>query len=105
MEAAYHKALIREFEARRIPYGHEVELPLHYKGAPLGASFRADFHCGDVVLEVKALPATGFRERLQTMHYVRATQARVGLLLNFGARRLGVERVDRASVPLVASIP
>jgi GxxExxY protein len=95
LEAAYHRALIYEFEDRGIEFRHEVDVPLYYKdGRPLGVPFRADFVCGDVIVELKALPAIGHHEARQVRHYVSATGLRVGLLLNFGTRLLQVERFE-----------
>ncbi len=36
LEAVYHEALIEEFMARRIPFLHELPVPVHYKGKRLG---------------------------------------------------------------------
>ena len=94
MEKAYHRALARELGMRGIPYTTEVEVPLIYKGEELGVPFRADFVCGDVILEIKAIPCLGPEEYRQLSHYVVSTQSRAGLLLNFGTPSLGFERFD-----------
>ena len=102
MEAAYNRALCRELQARCISFAREVDVPLIYKGESLGVPFRVDILCDDVILELKALPTTGPQEYRQLCHYVLGTGCRAGLLLNFGAPRLQVERFD---LPIQSSIP
>ncbi|MES2154245.1 MAG: GxxExxY protein [bacterium] len=73
-----------------------MPLPLSYRGHLLGVPFRADVVCGGrLLLELKALPAVGARERRQTLHYLKATGLPVGLILNFGEHVLRIERVAR----------
>src|SRR5690349_3294818 len=83
LEAVYHRALAQEFEARGIPAIHEQEVPVAYKGRPLGAPYRADFVCfGEVIVEVKAKRDLSEPDRNQVIHYLKATRLRTGLLLN-----------------------
>jgi GxxExxY protein len=94
VEAAYKRALAFELEERTIPFQEEVALPLVYRGKPLGAVFRADLVCeGRLLLELKALPQVGLKERRQVVHYLKATGLPLGLLLNFGEPSRHVERV------------
>lgn len=94
LESVYHEALIRELEARGIPYEAEVELMIDYKGETLLTFFRADLICyGDIVVELKALGSIGGPEEAQLLNYLKATGIERGLLLNFGAPRLEVKRM------------
>lgn len=92
LEAVYAKALSVEFVERHIPFRPEVAIPIHYRGRNLGAEYRADFVCGDIVVELKAISDIGPAQRSQVLHYLKATGYATGLLLNFGAGRLGFER-------------
>ena len=93
LEGVYHEALAIEFELREIPYIHEVDLPISYKGRPLQKIYRADFVCfTDIVVELKALSAIGGTEKAQVINYLKATNFDRGLLLNFGAASLQYER-------------
>lgn len=108
LELAYHRALRMEFEERKIPHLSEVEMGLSYKGRDLGVTWRADLLCfGDLVVELKAVPALGRRERAQLRHYVVCTGQTRGLLLNFGSPSLEFERVtaDRAHPLVYDDIP
>ena len=110
LELAYRQALAREFVERGIPFEAEVNVPLIYRGEPLGVPFRVDFVCfGDVMVEVKALPDLGRRERSQLIHYLRSSGYERGLLLNFGTdilqieRAVGPNRLAKLSLDSVAS--
>jgi GxxExxY protein len=93
LEPVYHSALEVEFERLGVPFGREVELPVYYKGLPLGVSYRADFVCfGDVLVELKALDRLTKRESAQIVHYLAASRLNRGLLFNFGASSLQYKR-------------
>ena len=93
LEGVYHEALAIEFALREIPYIHEVDLPISYKGRPLQKIYRADFVCfTDIVVELKALSAIGGTEKAQVINYLKVTNFDRGLLLNFGAASLQYER-------------
>lgn len=94
LEDVYHQALAIEFEMRNIPFLHEVDLPISYKGRFLSKRYRADFVCFEnVIVELKALPRLSGVERAQVINYLRATNYARGLLLNFGAASLQYERL------------
>lgn len=93
LEVVYHEALMIEMEKRGIPFLHEVELPVYYKGQQLKAIYRADFICyGEIVVELKALSRPSGKEEAQIIHYLKATHREIGLLLNFGAPSLQYKR-------------
>ena len=93
LEAAYHEALAIEMANRGIPFAHEVELPIHYKGQQLETLYRADFICcEEVIVELKALKQLSSLEEAQILNYLKATSLNIGLLLNFGAKSLEYKR-------------
>jgi GxxExxY protein len=93
LQAVYHEALVVEFELRGIPFKHELELPIHYKGRRLDCLYRADFVCFEsIVVELKALKELGGVEESQIINYLKATKHTRGLLINFGNQRLQSKR-------------
>ena len=93
LDAVYHKALMLEFGLRKIPFRHEVELPVVYKGITLDVGYRPDFVCFDeLIVELKALSAVDGMEHAQVLNYLKASSYRKGLLLNFGGRSLAYKR-------------
>jgi GxxExxY protein len=96
LEAVYHSALSLEMYDRCIPFRHEVELPVLYKGRVLDCRYRADFVCFDgVIVELKAMDAIGSIELAQVMNYLKATGFERALILKFGAPVLDFKRVVR----------
>jgi GxxExxY protein len=64
----------------------EKPLPVWFKGHQI-VKFRADLVVASaVIVEVKARPEIDPFNRAQILHYLKATDLEVGLLLNFGRR-------------------
>jgi GxxExxY protein len=94
LEAVYQRALAVEFAQRSIPFVHEAELPVFYKGCRLDCSYRADFVCYEgVIVELKAIRAITGVEEAQLLNYLKATGIGRGLILNFGLPRLQFKRL------------
>ncbi len=93
LEMVYQEALQHEFEVYGLPYAREVALPIKYKGQLLVCSYRADFICfSKIIVELKALAHLSGIEEAQLLNYLKATQLKRGLLLNFGTYRLEYTR-------------
>ena len=94
LEPVYQAALQVEFDRRGIVYRREVDVPVLYKGEPLGCSYRADFARNDtIIVELKALPRIGNIEQAQVINYLKATGLRRALILNFGSASLERKRI------------
>ena len=84
LEAVYQECLEIEFELQRLPARSQVELPLRYKQRPLKKGYTPDFICYDaIVLEIKAVTELTDVFRAQVLNYLKATNMRLGLLVNF----------------------
>ena len=93
LEPAYQAALDLEFGMRGIPHDRQVEMPIHYKGIPLGVHYRADFVCfGAILVELKAMDNMTSHEEAQVINYLAASGIGRGILLNFGNRSLQFKR-------------
>jgi GxxExxY protein len=91
-EVFYQRALQKELAARDLDAAREVEIDVYYKGERLGTK-RVDFLVGEVMLEIKAKSQLDPQDFVQTLSYLRASGCRIGLLLNFGTRRLEYRRL------------
>ncbi len=68
-------------------------MPISYKGKDVG-SRRVDFLVEDnISVEIKALTKLEDVHLSQAMNYLEAYNLEVGLLINFGARRLEFKRL------------
>ena len=75
-----------EFDGAGMGYKHQVRLPAYYKGRLLG-EYRIDFIIEDlVVVEIKSVERMKPVFEAQLITYLRASQKRVGLLINFNSR-------------------
>jgi GxxExxY protein len=93
-EEVYEKALFAELINRQIPVENQFPVDV-FDGEVYLARFYLDLYVAEqVVIEVKAFshPLTN-DELAQVINYLKATQAPVGLLFNFGRRRLETRRV------------
>jgi GxxExxY protein len=85
LEAVYQECLAMEFAAQDIPFRSQCELGLSYKGRLLKQKYVPDFMCFDkIVVEIKALAALTDLHRAQLQNYLKATDYKLGLLVNFG---------------------
>ena len=97
LELVYRTALIRELTAQAIPFHHEKEIAVSYKGLILPVAFRVDFLCyGTTIVELKAKPDIGGAEEAQTLNYLRASGLSKALLINFGESSLSYRRFVRS---------
>ena len=95
MEVVYKDAMEIEFSDNTMKYYREQELPIVYIGRKLKRTFFADFILFDnIIVEVKT-NADGISEDAiaQTLNYVKASGNRLGLIINFGKRKLEYKRV------------
>ena len=96
LESAYELALERELGLRKVSVRRQVAVPLEYKGVALGDGFRIDLLVDDaLVIEVKAVDRLQPIHEAQLLTYLKLTDKRLGLLINFNERTLkeGVKRV------------
>jgi len=94
LEIVYKDALEYEFKKRNIPYEREKEYPVKYKDAILPHKFYADFVVRDkIIIEVKAKSDFAKEDIAQTINYLRLSNCRLGLLVNFGTPSLQYKRV------------
>lgn len=85
-EYVYQDALEIEFKRMGIPYEREKRLKVYYDGIELQHDFYADFVCYDcIIVELKAVAELQDVHKAQVRNYLRATNMRLGIVLNFGA--------------------
>ena len=94
LEAVYQEAFEIELINQNIPYEREKVLTIFYKKEKLKREFTADFFCfGKIIVELKALSSLDGNHQAQLLNYITATNTKVGLLINFGAKSLEYKRM------------
>jgi GxxExxY protein len=86
LESTYAEALIVALQESGMGTAREVPVPVWFRGKKIG-QYYADLIVEDVILlELKAVRTLESVHEAQLLHYLRATEIEVGLLLNFGLR-------------------
>jgi len=91
----YTRTLCHELETNDIRYENQISVPILYKGNKLG-DHRLDLLVeGLVIVELKAAERIEPVFRAQLLSYMKLTEKKVGLLINFNVPVLkdGVTRV------------
>ena len=95
VESVYEEAMAIELRLRGISFERQKRINVPYKGHSIGEG-RLDFFVEDtLVVELKAAEKLLVIHQAQLMSYLKATQCRLGLLINFHERLLkdGIRRV------------
>jgi GxxExxY protein len=96
LESTYQACLQYELIKRGLAVAVQVGLPVVYEEVKIQVGYRLDLVVNDaVIVELKAVEAIHPTHRAQLLSYLRLSNKRVGLLLNFNVRRLkdGIYRV------------
>ena len=96
LESAYEACLAQELQSRSIPVEQQVPLPVSYKGTAIELGYRIDLVVDRVlIVEVKAVRSLARIHEAQLLSYLKLSDRKVGLLINFHVRYLkdGVKRM------------
>ena len=94
LEAVYQECLEKELCAKGVPFISQPELTLNYKGQRLQQTYKPDLICYDqIILELKAVKEISPEHKAQVINYLKATNLKLGLLINFGSHpKVQIER-------------
>lgn len=95
LESAYQACLCHELKLRNLDFVQQIELPISYKGVNLDCGYRIDVMVSNrVVIELKSVQEILPVHEAQLLTYMRLTNVRVGLLINFNVAILkkGIKR-------------
>ena len=85
LEPVYQECLSFEFQHRAIPAVGKHRLLLKYKQHQLDSTYQPDFVCYEkIIVELKSIKVLTDIERAQVHNYLKATNYKLGLLVNFG---------------------
>jgi GxxExxY protein len=96
LETVYEAVLTRELERRGLQVRRQVPIPVIWDDLQFDEGFRADLIVEDkVIVELKSVERTAPVHGKQLLTYLRLSEKRLGLLVNFGERLIkdGIRRV------------
>jgi GxxExxY protein len=102
LESVYEKCLLIEFGKAGLKAESQKPIEVFYEGKSVG-QFVADIVVEDtVILELKSVRRLIQSHEVQLVNYLVATGKPVGLLINFGPKKVDVKRKLR-NLPVVSS--
>jgi GxxExxY protein len=93
VEKPYENALVVEFQLRGIPFRQQPIFDVFYKGNKVGVFVPDLVTFEAVVVDTKVIDKITDHERGLMLNYLRITNLRVGIILNFKHRKLEWERL------------
>lgn len=96
LESTYEECLCHELEFRGISFERQKSIPLLYKGKELNCGYRMDIIVENkVIVELKSVDSFSPIHGVQLLTYLRLTNNKVGLLINFNVSVLknGLKRI------------
>ncbi len=96
LESVYKECLFYELRKSRLSVEKEKPYPLIYEEVKLDCGFRADLVIENrVIVEIKCVDALNDIHKAQLLTYLRLSECKLGLLLNFKMPQLreGIKRV------------
>jgi len=96
LESVYETVLEHELKRRGLHVSRQTSIPIRYRDIHFDEGFRADLIVEDkVILELKSVESTAPVHRKQVLTYLKLTDLKLGLLINFGSRLIkdGITRL------------
>jgi len=92
-EGIYESALAKEFEDRGIKYERQKLIAVYYKNEKVG-EYRLDMVVEEkIILELKAVSELNKLFAAQLLSYLKATNLKLGILINFGTIKVEYQRI------------
>ena len=86
LESVYEQAMLIALSEAGLHVARQLPITVHFRGQVVG-EFRADIMVNNqVIVEIKAARTIESAYEAQIMHYLRATDVEIGLLMNFGPK-------------------
>ncbi len=96
LESVYQELYVFKLRERGLSVETEVHLPVVYEGKQFSSTFRIDILVEKkVVIELKSVETVLPVHKKQLLTYLRLSELKLGLLVNFGSAYIkdGIERV------------
>lgn len=85
--------MIAELEVREIPFETQRSITVLYREKMIGTYYLDLVVDGKIIIELKAVASLNDLFKQQLLSYLKATGLRLGILINFGSRRVEYIRI------------
>ncbi|MBU3901121.1 GxxExxY protein [Patescibacteria group bacterium] len=92
-EKHYQKAVEIKLKELKIPYQREAKVNIEFNGEELGEFFIDFIIDGKIILELKRIWKITADDIKQVLRYLKATNLKLGIIVNFRHQRLESRRV------------
>ena len=96
LESVYEEALLYDLQELGLKVKRQLALPFQYKNIQFDRGYRIDLLVEDkVIVEIKSVEILASVHFAQTLTYLRLSEKKLGLLINFNSKILkeGIHRV------------
>ena len=96
LESTYEQCLAHELRTANIPFQLQYPLPVEYKEINLDCGYRVDLLVDNsIIVELKSVDSLLPIHDAQLLTYMRLTQIKIGLIINFNVKLLktGIKRM------------
>ena len=95
LENVYEVILAKLLAQKGLHVQRQVSIPIEFEGEYFEEGFRVDlFVEGKVIIELKSVEKISLAHKKQLLTYLKLTNTKLGLLLNFGAAVM-IDGIDR----------
>ncbi len=89
LESAYEACLIYELRLRKLKVETQKPMPIFYKDVMLDCGYRVDLIVeNQVIVEIKSVSALALIHEAQLLSYLKLSDCKIGLLINFNVKML-----------------
>ncbi len=92
LEKVYENALMVLFEKNEIPAQQQAPVRVYFEGKVVGDYYADILVDNKIILELKAVDKILDAHRAQVLNYLRATELRLAMILNFAKKSFEYER-------------
>lgn len=93
LEKIYQRAVIEELKQQEIPFETEKKVQVKYQGKVIGWNQLDLVVFGMIFLELKAVNGLEKYHESQVLAYLKSSELKLGLLVNFGSDNLEIKRL------------
>jgi len=93
LEKVYENAMIKELKSKNLKAEQQKPIKVYYKNEIVGEYFADIIVEDEIIVELKAVKELSKIHIAQCLNYLKATDKKVCLLMNFGNSRLEFKRI------------